>query len=272
MARRTPLMFIIPLIVAIISFGGLMLVVFNGWFGPSQNVGGNFCEVSDGLIKQRANTWSNLGFICAGLTIGWLMMRGRFAEYHNAFTSSNFTPIFFASLAVFLGPASMAMHATLTQIGGDLDMLSMYLVAAFMTGYAMQRFFRWGALQFTVVFVLVILLCEWAGTFHQHIFLVHYAGNAAFGFFIILASVFEMMNTYIRKFTIEKRWGYYALGSLITAFIIWNFWTNDSPLCDPKSWIQGHAIWHLLDALAVFFLFRFYVSEQSERVASAQSK
>ncbi|MDB5284324.1 MAG: hypothetical protein JWO06_3399, partial [Bacteroidota bacterium] len=155
----------------------------------------------------------------------------------------------------------MAMHATLTPIGGSLDMLSMYLVCAFMTAYSMQRFYGWKPLHFTVVFILVVALCEWAGTYHQYIPLIDYAGNAAFGFFIIVATIFEVMNTYIRKYVMEKKWGYYSLASLITAFIIWNFWKNDSPLCDPHSIIQGHAIWHLLDALAVFFLFRFYVSE-----------
>ena len=260
--HRSKFIFIIPLTIAITSFTLLMLAIAYGWLGPSQGVGGNFCEASDGLIKQPSNTWSNFGFIAVGLSIGWMMMRGAFNENNNAFTQSNFTPVFFASLAVLLGPASMAMHATLTHIGGHLDMLSMYLVCAFMTAYAMQRFYKWTPVHFTIVFIIVVALCEWAGTHGQVLPIIDFAGNAAFGFFIIVASIFEMLNTYIRKYTIEKKWGFCSLASLITAFIIWNFWKNDSPLCDPHSIIQGHAIWHLLDALAVFFLFRFYVSEQ----------
>jgi hypothetical protein len=28
--------------------------------------------------------------------------------------------------------------------------------------------------------------------------------------------------------------------------------------CDPASWLQGHALWHVLSALALAQLFRFY--------------
>ena len=260
--KRNKLIFFVPLAVAIVSFTLLMLAVVNGWMGPSQNVGGNFCESSDGLIKQPANTWSNFGFIIAGLSVGWLMMRGRFSEHNNAFTESDFTPTFFASLGVLLGPCSMAMHATLTPIGGNLDMLSMYLVCAFMTAYALQRFFGLKPLHFTLIFVVIIIICEWVGTCHQHLPMIDYAGNAIFGVFITISVIFEFMNAYVRKIKLDSKWGYLALASLITAFIIWNFWKNDSALCDPHSLIQGHAIWHLLDALAFFFLFRFYVSEE----------
>ena len=31
--------------------------------------------------------------------------------------------------------------------------------------------------------------------------------------------------------------------------------------CDPDSWLQGHAAWHLLGAVAAYFLFRLYESE-----------
>jgi len=262
---RSYLLFVIPLLIAIGSFSFFMLAIWYGWMGPPQGVGAGFCEASDGWIKQPANTWSNFGFITAGLVIGWMMMRGAFHKNDNAFTRSNFTPIFFASLTVLLGPGSMAMHATLTPIGGDLDMLSMYLICAFMTAYSLQRFFNWKPLHFTIVFFAVIALCEWAGTYQDYIPVIEYAGNAAFAFFIILAIIFEGLITYVRKTEIEVKWGIYGLISIISAFIIWNLWKNDSPLCDPHSLIQGHAIWHLLDAVAVFFLFKFYASEHSPK-------
>ena len=231
--------------------------------GEPQGVGGGFCEASNGLVKQPANTWSNFAFILAGLVVAYTVMKGVYNHNHNAFTRTVFTPIFFSSLAVMLGPGSMAMHATLTPIGGALDMLSMYLICAFMTAYALQRFYNWQAWQFTLVFASVILICEYLGTYYQPIPLLHYAGNAAFAFFILFAILFETLITYLRKTQIEKRWGFSSVASVLLAFIIWNLWQNDSPLCDPQSLIQGHALWHILCALALYFLFRFYVSEHS---------
>ncbi len=189
----------------------------------------------------------------------------RISSKQQRFHTRRFHASIFSALVVLLGPGSMAMHATLTPIGGKLDMLSMYLVCAFMTAYAMQRFWGWKPLHFTIVFVSVIAVCEWAGAYHGHLPLplLDYAGDAVFAFFIILASVFEILNSYVRKFQHQRKWAYYGLASLITAFIIWNLSQTGSPFCDPHSLIQGHAIWHLLDALAVYFLFRFYVSENA---------
>ena len=36
--------------------------------------------------------------------------------------------------------------------------------------------------------------------------------------------------------------------------------------CDPTSWIQGHAIWHLLSAASLFALFHFYIRLPAEAV------
>ncbi len=262
---RNSAVFIIPLLVAVSSFSLFILAVINGWMGPAQNVGGDFCEGPyDGLIKQPVNTWSNFGFITAGLLVAWQLMKGTYRQQRNMLTQNDFSAIFFSSLVVLLGPGSMAMHATLTPIGGELDMLSMYLICAFMVAYATQRYYRWGAPQFVVVFISVIVICEVVGLYHPHLPIIDYAGNAIFGGFIITAIIFEMLNSFVRKAQHEKKWGAFGLISLIAAFAIWNFWKNDSPLCDPHSLIQGHAIWHLLDALAVYFLFRYYVSEHRE--------
>lgn len=256
------IVFLLPLGFAVVLMALFLLAVFNQWFGPPQGVGDVFCESHpDRIIKQPSNTWSNLGFIAAGLLIAWQMSREKHSNKNNPFTRRIFTPIFFACLTIFLGPGSMAMHATLTPIGGALDMLSMYLIAAFVCSYAMQRFYGLSSAKFTLLFVAIVLTCECIGFSRYQVPLVEYSGNAAFAFFIITGIVFEALNTYVRKFEIEKIWGLLSLLSIITAFTIWNFWKNDSPLCDPTSIFQGHAAWHLLDALAVYFLFRFYVSE-----------
>ena len=46
----------------------------------------------------------------------------------------------YACVVVLLGPASAAMHATQSTLGGDLDLLSMFLVSGFALAYALMRF------------------------------------------------------------------------------------------------------------------------------------
>jgi len=268
---RNQLIFLVPLFVALASFTLLLLAVVNGWMGPPQGVGRSFCEASDGWIKQPVNTWSNFGFIAAGLAIAWRMWKGAFSENHNAFTQTTFTPVFFSSLVVLLGPGSMAMHATLTRIGGVFDRLSMHLIAGFLVAYSMQRFFGWKPRHFTIVFVVVMAANEWAGAYawagayRHHIPLL--SGRSAFFFCIVVTTVFEALNSYVRKLQHEKTWLIYALVSVVIAFVFWSLWRTTSPLCDPRSLMQGHAVWHLLCALSLFFLFRFYVSEHRARGA-----
>jgi hypothetical protein len=258
---RNILIFLVPLFVAALTLTLFILAVVYGWMGsPQGGVGKRFCEASDGLIKQPVNTWSNFGFIAAGLAIAWLMWKGAFAKNKNAFTQTALTPMFFSSLVVLLGPCSMAMHATLTRIGGAFDLLSMFLLCAFLMAYSLQRFFCWKPLHFLIVFALVTAACEWAATF-RHPF-PGMSGDTAFVFFIVVAVIFEVLNRYVQKLHLEIKWGGYGLISFLIALFFWNLWLTNCPLCHPHSLMQGHAVWHLLDALSLFFLFRFYVSER----------
>jgi hypothetical protein len=260
MTRPTSkLVFYIPLFTAILTLTLLALAVFNGWLGQGAHVGAGFGEAScPGLIKQPINTYSNFGFVVAGLLIGWCLMRGTYNHNINPLTQSTFYPAFFASLVVCLGPGSMAMHATETHLGGRLDMLSMYLVAAFLTAYAMQRFFRLGWIPFSILFAVVLVTCTYVQDLPYSMPLVGYCGNFIFGVFITVGTVFEALNSFVRKRNHDWKWGGLSLGFLLLAFLIWNFSGHHAP---SNSLVQEHGIWHLLCAVSTFCLFRYYVSE-----------
>lgn len=255
--------FLFPLVTAITTMTLLFLAIVNGWFGEPTGVGSVFCEADrPGLIKQPVNTWSNLGFIFCGLYIGWVLAKGNYNQNKNSLTQKIFYASFFSSLVVYLGPGSMAMHATTTAIGGFLDMLSMYLIAAFLVSYAAERFFKLTPLHFLVIFISVLLFCVWANFQDVH-FVFDFFGNTVFAFFIGLAIFFESLNIFIRKMQHEKHWAFLSFAALILAFAIWNLWQNETSLCDPYSLIQGHGMWHVLNAVSLYFLFRYYVSEHS---------
>jgi hypothetical protein len=58
--------------VTVVSVGLLMLAVAYGWLGPDVGRGADFCEAPRlGAVKQPANSWSNLGFVIAGLLVAW---------------------------------------------------------------------------------------------------------------------------------------------------------------------------------------------------------
>jgi hypothetical protein len=258
---RPQLVFYIPLSTALVTLILLALAVVNGWLGPAAHVGAEFGEAArPGLIKQPVNTFSNFGFVFAGLLIGWRLRRGTYRHNVNPLTQTTFYPAFFASLVVFLGPGSMAMHATETHLGGRFDMLSMYLVAAFLTAYGMGRFFRLGWISFSILFVAVVVICVQAQGLPYSMPLVGYFGSFIFGVFIMVGTLFEALNSFLRKRNHDLKWGALSLGFLLLAFLIWKLWGHHAPT---YSLVQAHGIWHLLCAVSTYCLFRYYVSESN---------
>src|SRR5271168_1246445 len=125
MTSNKNLIFLITLATAVLSMALFFIALVNGWFGVAKwgSGAGEFCEAfRPGLIKQPANTWSNLGFIMAGLTMAWQLSRGVFSANNNKLTAGNFYAVFYSCLAVLLGPGSMAMHASGGDLGGFFDM------------------------------------------------------------------------------------------------------------------------------------------------------
>ena len=89
--KNQKLVFPVTLAVAVISFVLFFISVINGWFGPWTGTGDAFCEASHpGLIKQPANTWSNLGFIFAGIASAWQLSKRTFSANINTITQSFF--------------------------------------------------------------------------------------------------------------------------------------------------------------------------------------
>lgn len=241
--------------VAAATTGLLVVAVAAGWLGPDVGRGDDFCEAArDGWVRQPANTFSNLGFVVAGLTVAWHAGRVRLGGMAAAY----------ACLVVVLGPASAAMHATQSAAGGQLDLLSMYLVASFAAGYALMRLAGQGRLFLAQVFSLFVAACELVGLWPGQVPVVRYAGNLAFAALLLTAVVVEVVlwrrAAGAGRPRTDLRWGAGAFGALVVAFAIWNL--TRSTWCDPRSLVQGHAGWHLLDALAAYLLYRLWASER----------
>ena len=236
------------------------LAVAQGWLGPAGTTNRYFCEyTASGFFREPANTVSNLGFVVSGLVIAWQAGSVR----ANAFTQTPAIVFLFAAFAVVLGFGSGAMHASQTDLGGEFDLLGMYLVAGFMLAYAARRYFGFGWGGFSAVLIAAVLFCEAVGLYRQPVVpIVSYAGDAAFALVIVLTVLFEALNTWVRGARRESRWGAYALLSFLAAFAVWNFGRTEDPVCRPESWLQPHALWHLLFALAIYFMFRLYASEK----------
>lgn len=260
--RQPKVVFIYTVIAAIFFHVLVFISIYLGWFGIADGVGNNFCEATrDALIKQPANTFSNMGFLIAGLVAAYQISAGKFKQYSNALTKTIFFPTFLCICIVFLSPGSIAMHATETHIGGYFDMLSMYLIATIVLTFALKRYFRLNSFLFLLVFIAAMGVCH---LFHYSTYefpIMKHGGSFIFGVFLIVGILFEILNARRKSVDIEKKWVFATSITFIVAFAIWHIGLNENPWCRPYSLLQAHAIWHMLDALAAYFLFRLYVSE-----------
>lgn len=246
--------------VAAVSVGLLAAALGSGWLGPDVWRGATFCEAAvHGPVVQPANTWSNAGFVVAGLVIAW---RAGDVERRGAtFTRYPALATCFACLVVLLGPGSAAMHATQSALGGHLDVLSMYLVAGFAAAYALMRWTRRGPGTFAAVLAALVLACELVGRWDREIPVVMFSGNLAFGVLLVLAVTLEVRIARRGEVSLDLRYAWLAVAAMAAAFAIWNL--SRHGLCRPHSLLQGHAAWHLLNALAAYLLYRLYASERA---------
>lgn len=263
--KNNKLVLIIPITVAVISHLLVFIGLHYSWFGVSNGTGGEFCEIShNSIIKQPSNTFSNFGFMLAGLLAAFQVFKGKFEQNNNPLTNSIFFPIILSCFMILLSPGSMAMHASETTIGGYFDMLSMYLIAAIIFSYAALRLFKLTPVGYALVFIGTLIVCH---IFHYSSWqppLVGFAGSFIFGVFCIIGVVFEIIHKLKNKPKNEIKWVIYASIVFSTAFAIWQVGWDEHPWCIPDAVVQAHAIWHILNAVAIYCFFRLYVSEDNK--------
>ncbi|QSR30715.1 hypothetical protein CFI00_09465 [Nocardioides sp. S5] len=238
----------------------LALAVAQGWLGTDVGRGANFCErARPGAIAQPANTLSNIGFVVAGLLVAHHAQHRRHHRACAGPVMSTGVATLFACVVVLLGPGSAAMHATQSEWGGHLDMLSMYLVAGFAAAWAWARWARRGTAGFVTAYVVSVAACEAVGLWPDPVPVVNYSGNLAFG--VLLLGAVGLETALWRRGETSRvfRHGVVAVASMLVAFSIWLL--SNAGWCDPDSLLQGHAAWHVLCAVAAYWLYRLHASE-----------
>lgn len=208
-----------------------------------------FCEAvgQNKLLRQPANTFSSFAFVFTGTFILLAnQSEKRFPEIYK---------IILGVAAVLIGVGSAFYHASLTFVGQFFDVLGMYLLVVFIFAYACERLFRFKrSTTLTIYFILNFILA----------LLLVYAPETRrylFAFVLLGGLIIEIFARRKRQIAIETRCWNYGFALFALAFLIWAI-DNKRIICDPQSIIQGHAVWHLLGAIATLLLYLYYSSER----------
>lgn len=255
---------IIPWAFATVLLSSFFAAGALGWPGEFVGAGALFCEAfSDTWIKQPANTWSNLGFVAAGL---WMVSytsigRGNSWIVDNIFTKSQSLPMLYALLVIFIGPGSMALHGTGHAWGHTLDVLAMFTFIMFPIAWTVTHLIRGEERAFWVIYLSLTIPLTFA-----HVFgVLPFSGIVLYAVLIPTTIALEVARYFLRP-TGRRSIALMvcAIGSFALAFLAWRLSLTGAPLCDPRSLVQGHALWHLLCAGATVWLFLAYTSEKSK--------
>ncbi len=215
-----------------------------------------FCEVPriGALIVQPANSWSSYGYVFAGFL---MIVLARARDWGSAFPLVAAQAFGLTAIAVGLG--SVLLHATLTLWGQFFDVLGMYLVSGFMLVSAVAKYRNLSDRHAAILYFAVVALLG------ALLFALPEVRRWLYAVVLIGAIIAEL--GFARRFRMQVRVRYYFAGILIkaTAFAIWNL-DQHGTVCAPESIMQGHAVWHVLGATALWLTFLYYRSEQTASV------
>jgi hypothetical protein len=227
-------------------------------------------------IKQPSNTWSNLGFVFVGLMIMSMLASSSSQIPQNPMQDVNYYSVFFGVLVIFLGPGSMYFHASLKKWGGWLDTLSMNLFMSFILVYTFVRLIGTDESSSFLVFLGLFLVINIVGG--RLSWKEDHNGTEVFKILTGTTLVVEVMifiSSYIPELgslRVHRQLEYLIIIGLCFAptYYIWSRSETGGHLCkdghwfgwfSPTSWMQGHAVWHIGNAIIAFVIFLYLRSE-----------
>jgi hypothetical protein len=226
--------------------------IWDTWLPATCMSSSCFCEeiVNDNSVKQPINSWTSLAFVVTALYI--------FSTSSNLETGQKRLPVLYAFMlgiaSLITGLGSAFYHASLTFTGQLFDILGMFLLATIMLVYAWERLFKLSRVRSLIIFALINI-----GLLVIQIVMPE-TRRFVFAMVFVLALIFEYLYLFTKKPKIDSLNLHLGLGLFVIAYAIWIL-DNFRLICEPTSLLQGHGVWHILGAIAVGLLYRYYSSE-----------
>lgn len=236
--------------------------------------GGNafeFCEFNDigNSIVQTANTWSNLGFLVVGLFLVFLGIKDathKHKERANLLLKFPMFSILMGASILYLFLGSFFYHASVTSFFQMLDQTGMYAIVFSFMGYHLFRIMptiktkKNGVVSSHKLILLVFLIINFAFvTYLWDKVDVNIFFPAMFIVYIVFTFAYNKRKSIVK---LSSRLVLLSLYVLMLSLSVWILDRQDV-LCDPTSIFQGHALWHILNAVVLLFIYLHYRAENT---------
>lgn len=234
--------------------------------------GGNslhFCEQNrwDMLVIQPSNTWSNMGYLVAGLMLISVGLKDHFFPDRKNLNNliarfPAFTVLLGASM-IYLFIGSFFYHASLTLAFQKIDITGIYAVLIALFTYNAFKAFPFIRIGRKIQSSHKVLVSVGI-TLNILFFVEIWKWNINVVFPVMIGLLFLVNLINMKRNIISKMYMQYMWSSFLTLLVAGTIWILDrsNVMCVPTSVFQGHALWHILTAVAVLFLYFYYRSEE----------
>jgi len=247
--------------------GGVYIAIVAGTFAALHGIEGTwagwqqatclpddcFCEAPRaGLLRQPSNTFSNLAFAVTGTYVLAVLPRthapASVAPLYTVFA------LCFAAACLLTGATSGFYHASLTFLGQWMDNMGMFLMLSAPFLYSLCRQLHATAPALLASYAVLNMGVGWAE--------VRFAAirREMFGVLVVALLTSELVRYYRTRPPVRLELFALSLGVFLVSFSVWLL-DLKKIVCAPDSLLQGHAVWHGLDALALAFLYAYAASE-----------
>ncbi|MEZ5007359.1 MAG: ceramidase domain-containing protein [Chitinophagales bacterium] len=236
----------------------------------------HFCEMNkEGMIiKQSSNTWSNLGYLLVGfilLSIGIKdHLNQKRSEVSNLMAKHPGFTILLSVAVIWLFIGSFFYHASLTRSFQKMDVTGIFAI--------------WLAIFFYNIFKIIPTIKIKGQLRSTNNFLIGAAIVSNILFFteiwkwninivlpimmvmLIILKLYSLKNSGVQR--IYKKYIFWSAATMFAATSLWLL-DRTNVMCSPTSVFQGHALWHILTALAILFIYFYYRTEEFSPLETA---
>jgi hypothetical protein len=190
-----------------------------------------------GWVVEPSNAWSNLGYVIVGLLV--------------LATARRRVPLVLIGVAsVCIGFGSFAFHATGTRIGELIDVSAMYLLGGLGVMFAARRLFDLSTTGLVLGYLAVVAVSVGL------MIALHNNGIVVFALqvtFTVAAEIRLYRSGRAAPSYTDQKW---MIACFALAFFIWNLDRSRIACAPTNHLVTGHAAWHVLTAIAVYFFAR----------------
>lgn len=205
-------------------------------------------------IREPANTWSNLAYIFIGVLIFYQSKK-------NKAPHLGLLGIF----STLIGLMSGFYHASGSFVGEVLDFSTMFMMTTYSVCANFARLYSWTYERLRAVALILITLSIALLVAFQNI------GIEIFALGLGATLLLEYKIIKIQKEAINHK---PLLGFIVFFAVAYGIWILDHEkiVCYPDfHWLTGHALWHVLTAIGIWFVYQFYsqfkINEEHRRAS-----